>query len=671
MANEVLQLEARMKNFISGEIGNINKSLGEFKNTSTESMAKASSGTKQFLTTMGGFATAQVALGALRGAWQAMSGTISESIAAYDKQITAQELLRNALGFTSQALLDQASAIQTKTRYGDEEIIQAQARLAQFVKEEDQIRKLTPLIVDFAAAKQMNLAAAADLVGKSIGSSTNALTRYGIEITGAVGSTERTETAMRNMAKQVDGAAQSIGAVGSGPAIQLEMALGDITEGLGKSITEGINPFINIIVKDLLPVLKLWVDGIGTIIHLWSTGMQQILGVTRSNNASIVDNFETTVDSTTEIIKEEAITWETINKERAAFSINMQKQLLFEEMKRRKASVGEEEDATTKQLAIWDLYQQKLKVINNKAAEDAKNNQKKSIDDVNSLLDSIGKDIGNDQGDALSMFLGDVSEIDAVNAAIKTAQESLEDTTLSIMESGVEKELALNQLKLDRELEQYKTNKEAKALINDKYKIIGDKIESDGKKEQKKQDDDNTRARIQNWDRGTSVVLGSFSQIAKASKAGAGVQKGIDIAQATANTALAVTKSLATPWMIPFIIASGMAQVAIIGQQKYAGGGVVGGTPSAGDSVSAMLTPGEMILNKEQQTKMWNLLTTNNDNRSRSSNDAVNLHINVGAGGNYDQSAAQYTVDSLVPIIGKAMLQAKNEGRLTDYEYAR
>ena len=103
----------------------------------------------------------------------------------------------------------QAGILQKVTRFGDEETLAAAARLAAFVKEEDQIRRLIPLIQDFATAKQMDLASAAELVGKSLGSSTNALTRYGIEVSGQVGSQERFNTLMENMTKQVDGAAEA------------------------------------------------------------------------------------------------------------------------------------------------------------------------------------------------------------------------------------------------------------------------------------------------------------------------------------------------------------------------------------------------------------------------------------------------------------------------------
>ena len=82
--------------------------------------------------------------------------------------------------------------------FGDETIIEAQAMIASFVKDEEAVRLATEATLDLAAAKGFDLVAAADLVSKTLGSSTNALSRYGIEVTGAVGSTERLESLTGN-----------------------------------------------------------------------------------------------------------------------------------------------------------------------------------------------------------------------------------------------------------------------------------------------------------------------------------------------------------------------------------------------------------------------------------------------------------------------------------------
>ena len=111
------------------------------------------------------------------------------SVKAFDQQAQAEQKLLTALDGrvgVQQRLIEQAKELQKTTLFGDEETIAAQSMLAMMGLEEAEILKLIPLIQDFAAAKGMDLVTASDLVAKSMGSSTNALSRYGIEITGAV-----------------------------------------------------------------------------------------------------------------------------------------------------------------------------------------------------------------------------------------------------------------------------------------------------------------------------------------------------------------------------------------------------------------------------------------------------------------------------------------------------
>lgn len=184
---------------------------------------------------------------AIGGALIAMRGFINlakESIDLFDKQVRAEVSLEVALGKTSKALLDQASALQQVTRFGDEATIQGQAFLAQMGLEEDAILKLTPAILDMAQAKGMDLRSAFDLVAKSVGSSTNALSRYGIEITGVAGSSERVDNAIAALNEKFEGQAEAATA-GAGKLVQFDNAVGDLKETLGEIIVDGIEPFID------------------------------------------------------------------------------------------------------------------------------------------------------------------------------------------------------------------------------------------------------------------------------------------------------------------------------------------------------------------------------------------------------------------------------------------
>ena len=108
-----------------------------------------------------------------------------------------------------------ASELQKKTLFGDEVTIEAAAQLAMFVKEEEQIKKLLPLIQDMAQAKNMDLVQTAGLVAKTIGSSTNALSRYGLEITGVAGSSERAESAIEALNGTFKGFAETAAKTGT------------------------------------------------------------------------------------------------------------------------------------------------------------------------------------------------------------------------------------------------------------------------------------------------------------------------------------------------------------------------------------------------------------------------------------------------------------------------
>ena len=182
------------------------------------------------------------------------------SVKAFDTQAKAETKLLTALKGredVQKRLIAQAKELQTQTLFGDEETIAAQAMLATMGLEEQAIMRLIPLVQDMATAKGMNLVQAADLVAKSVGSSTNALSRYGITITGAVGSQERLNTATEALNKAFGGQAEAVSKVGLGPLTQLKNILGDLSEDIGKIIL----PTLNDLAKDVKE-LALRFDGL-------------------------------------------------------------------------------------------------------------------------------------------------------------------------------------------------------------------------------------------------------------------------------------------------------------------------------------------------------------------------------------------------------------------------
>jgi hypothetical protein len=174
-----------------------------------------------------------------------MLGFAAVSIKAFDQQAKAEAGLRTALGQNEQAfrsLTEQAKELQKITLFGDEETIAAQTMLATMGLEEDAIKRLIPLVQDMATAKGMNLKAAADLVAKSVGSSTNALSRYGITIEGAVGSTDRLDSAVSSLSTMFKGQAEASALAGAGAFTQLKNSMMDFAEEVGKALMPMLKP---------------------------------------------------------------------------------------------------------------------------------------------------------------------------------------------------------------------------------------------------------------------------------------------------------------------------------------------------------------------------------------------------------------------------------------------
>lgn len=196
--------------------------------------------------------SAALAAGAYFGGRMLLNG-IKSSIDLFGKQELAEKKLEAALGRTSPALLKQARALQQVSMFGDEVIIEAQALIGSFVKEEDAIKAATKATLDLAAAKGMELTVAADLVSKTLGSSTNALSRYGIEVTGAVGSTERLESLTGNLAAVFGGQATAQSETFAGSMAQLSNAFGDMQERIGEKLAPALGNLANKF-KDIITI---------------------------------------------------------------------------------------------------------------------------------------------------------------------------------------------------------------------------------------------------------------------------------------------------------------------------------------------------------------------------------------------------------------------------------
>jgi len=170
----------------------------------------------------------------------AIVGFVAKSVAAFRVQELAINKLNQSLVqqgiFTrelSKEYQDMASALQKVTLFGDEAIISSQAQLQSYLGQTKITKETMLATLDFASAMGVDLKTAADLVGKSIGSSTNALSRYGIEVDTSLTKSQKM-TAVTKALNDKFGGQAAAATDGLGALTQMKNAIGDVMEVVGK-----------------------------------------------------------------------------------------------------------------------------------------------------------------------------------------------------------------------------------------------------------------------------------------------------------------------------------------------------------------------------------------------------------------------------------------------------
>ena len=161
-----------------------------------------------------------------------------------NKQVTAVTALNEGLAsfnnFTKEsrdALVAQAGALQETHAVADDLIITNQALLATYDMEAKKIQEVTPLVLEFARAKQLDLKTAFDLVGKASVGYTGTLSIYGIILDSTLSKEEKYATFLKLLV-QYKGTASAYAETYAGKIDRLKAAYGDMKEPMGSIIQD-------------------------------------------------------------------------------------------------------------------------------------------------------------------------------------------------------------------------------------------------------------------------------------------------------------------------------------------------------------------------------------------------------------------------------------------------
>lgn len=179
------------------------------------------------------------------------------SVKEAGKAQEAQAKLANAIkttgmeGKISVDVLSQlAGGLQKVSTFGDEAQLEALTLVQQLGKlDEKGLVDLLPRMLNMAAAKGMDLQSVADLVGKTLGSTTNALGRYGVELDGNASKADKLAKIMQFMDASFGGAAEAAATAGLGPLAVMKNQLSDLGEKVGTVLLPAMSQVIGILGK--------------------------------------------------------------------------------------------------------------------------------------------------------------------------------------------------------------------------------------------------------------------------------------------------------------------------------------------------------------------------------------------------------------------------------------
>lgn len=251
-----------LKLVIRAEVTNAVANMQKF--SSTTDVAKTSA--KSLQDRMTSFAKSLLAASGAILSIRALVNVMKSSIAAYREQEQAEAKLAAALRATSKQydislkeMTDYASELQRITTYGDEVTVSAMAMLQQLGDLDKQgLKRLTPLVQDFATAMGVDLQTAASLVGKTLGSTTNALSRYGVQIDANAPKEQKLASLIGVLQDKFGGFSEKVAQTGSGALAQLNNIMSDIQEEGGKALLDFLKPAIVDLTNFLTKTLQAW-----------------------------------------------------------------------------------------------------------------------------------------------------------------------------------------------------------------------------------------------------------------------------------------------------------------------------------------------------------------------------------------------------------------------------
>lgn len=231
--------------------------------------------------------------------------------------------LVNAGVYTAQYsthLQELASEIQSYSNYGDEAVEKSVALGQSFAGNIKLTDELIKAVVDYAAATEQDLNSAFTLVGKSIGTNTNALARYGVSLDSNMSKEEKMTEITKVLGERFSGQAMIM----ADSSVQVQNALGDLKETIGQALNPAMEQH-NEGVLMIIDSLNKWINKVRILrADLQSLSMDELRIRAQENTKKMGEYYDKFGENATATVKRlEAENVQIYNQMKALRTLNI------------------------------------------------------------------------------------------------------------------------------------------------------------------------------------------------------------------------------------------------------------------------------------------------------------------------------------------------------------
>ena len=269
-----------------------------------------------------------------------------ESLKAFAEAELAAKKLSTAVsvsgGLKAQfdTLINQSKKLQETTIFSDEQIQAAQTLALQFGLTNSEVKKLIPIITDFASATGQDLQSALESVLRGTEGMARGLKLYGIEVSDSATKSERLTSITKQLTEKFSGQGKEVGETTTGAFKKLGNTFNDLQESIGKILSkgggfidflreaaEGLNTFLKS--KDELKQERLEAaleNARETVVK----DLEDTKKIMLSQGRNVSDAFAILIDESNTIIAEEQkkanATWDLGEKQKALNAIKYEQE---------------------------------------------------------------------------------------------------------------------------------------------------------------------------------------------------------------------------------------------------------------------------------------------------------------------------------------------------------